>query len=264
MITIAAVLLASLPVAFSQSKARKSSRKQSAAPPSKTEVIIPPPVSEAEQKQLAETASQSRANLIAASNTYRESLEKVLELQRQDETRAAELVEKRKSLLDLGVISKRDLEESEQALAVAQARMGETRKQIGEVDHLVAEVNAAEQLARVPPEPQGTFRTSGALIRYVGASRWALSDFGKVDAFFRLKFSKPLPVSAIGQTDTHNRLGFDHREALDVAVHPDSDEGQALINYLRNQGISFIAIRYPIPGSATGAHIHIGPASKRL
>ena len=157
MITIAAVLLASLPVAFSQSKARKPSRKRSAAPPSKTEVIIPPPVSEAERKQLAETASQSRANLIAASNTYRESLEKVLELQRQDETRAVELVEKRKSLLDLGVISKRDLEESEQALAAAQARMGETRKQIGEVDHLVAEVNAAEQLARMPPEPQGAF-----------------------------------------------------------------------------------------------------------
>ncbi len=260
-LAIATLLLASLPVAFSQ--ARKPARKRSAAPPSKTRVVIPPPVSEAERKQLAETASQSRANLIAASKIYRESLERVLELQKQDETRAAELVEKRKTLLDLGVISKREVEEGEQSLGAAQARMSETRKQIEEVDHLVAEVNAAEQLAKMPPEPRGSFRASGALIRYVGASRWALSDFGKVDAFFRLKFSKPLPVSAIGQTDTHNQLGFDHREAIDVAVHPDSAEGQALINYLRGQGISFIAIRYPIPGSSTGAHIHIGPSSKR-
>jgi hypothetical protein len=264
-VALAFVLLAA-PPALSQRKTRKPA---TARPKPKT--VTPPPsipigepLSEEERRQLADAASQSRANLIAASSTYRESLEKVLELQRQDETRALELVEKRRKLLDLGVISKRELEESEQSLAAAQARMGETRKQIGDVDHLVAEVNAAEQLAKMPPEPQGTFRASGALIRYVGASRWALSDFGKVDAFFRLKFGKPLPASAIGQTETHNRLGFDHREALDVAVHPDSAEGQALINYLRGQGISFIAIRYPIPGSATGAHIHIGPASKRI
>ncbi len=247
MFTIALILPASAPAAFSQSKARK-----------------PSPVGEAEQRQLAETASQSQANLIAASSTYRESLGRVLEIQKQDEARAAELVEKRKTLLDLGAISKRELEESEQALGAAQARMNETRKQIEEADRLIAEVNAAEPPAGMPPEPQRSFRTAGALIRYVGASRWTLSDFGKVDAFFRLKFSKPLPVSAVGQTDTHNRLGFDHRAAIDVAVHPDGIEGQALINYLRGRGISFIAIRYPIPGSATGAHIHVGPSSKRI
>jgi vacuolar-type H+-ATPase subunit I/STV1 len=264
MFAIALILSASVPAAFSQSNARKSSRKRSAAPTTKTKVTIPPPVGEAEQKDLAETIIQSWTNLIATSNTYRESLERILELQKQDEARAAESVEKRKTLLDLGVISKRELEEGEQALGAAQARMSEMRKQIEEVDRLVAEVNAAEQLDGMPPEPQGSFRTAGALIRYVGAILWDLSDFGKVDAFFRLKFSKPLPVSAIGQTETHNRLGFDHREAIDVAVHPDSAEGQALINYLRGQGISFIAIRYPIPGSATGAHIHIGPSSKRI
>ena len=65
---------------------------------------------------MTETARQSRANLISASNTYRESLERILELEKQDEARAAESVEKRKTLLDLGVISKRKLEEGEQAL----------------------------------------------------------------------------------------------------------------------------------------------------
>src|SRR5262249_19178553 len=46
--------------------------------------------SKEDAKKLAEVASQSRANLLSASNAYRESLEKLLELQRQDESRAAE------------------------------------------------------------------------------------------------------------------------------------------------------------------------------
>ncbi|HKR61962.1 MAG TPA: hypothetical protein VJS64_19905 [Pyrinomonadaceae bacterium] len=264
MFAIVLLMPVSASAAFSTTKVRKTARKRSVAPAARTEATIPPAASEAEQKQLVETAGQSRANLITASNTYRESLERVLELEKQDEARAAELVEKRKVLLDLGAISKRELEAGEQALTAVQARMSEMRKQIEEVEHLIAEINTEEQPARMLLEPPGSFRPAGALVRYVGASHWALSDFGKVEAFFRLKFSKPLPVSAMGQTETHNRLGFDHRAAIDVAVHPDSIEGQALIDYLRGQGISFIAIRYPIPGSATGAHIHIGPSSKRL
>jgi vacuolar-type H+-ATPase subunit I/STV1 len=244
--------------------AQKPARKRASTPPTRSQTSTPPQVPETEQEKLADAASQSRAHLLKASNVYRESLEKLLELQRQDETRAADVVEKRKSLLDLGVIAKRELDESEQALTEARSKTAETQKQIAEIDQLVAEVNAAEELAKMPPAPPGVFRSSGVMIRYVGASRWALGDIGKVDAFFRLKFSKPLPVSALGQTETHNHLGFDHREAIDVAVHPDSAEGQELINYLASQGISFIAIRGAIAGSATGAHIHIGPPSKRI
>jgi hypothetical protein len=91
-----------------------------------------------------------------------------------------------------------------------------------------------------------------------------MSDLDKIDAFFRLKFGRVLPVSAFGQSETHSRLGLDHHDAIDVAIHPDSAEGQELINYLRSQKISFIAIRGAIPGSSTGAHIHIGPTSKRI
>ena len=243
--------------------AQKGGRKRAPAPKTKSPKTTPQ-VSQEETKKLDDAASASRANLLKASNAYRESLEKLLELQQQDQSRAAELVGKRKELLDLGVIAKRDLEAGERALAEAQGKVAETTKQIAEVDQLVAEVNAAEELAKMPAEKIGVFRSTGMLVRYVGASRWALSDFGKVDAFFRLKFSRPLPTSAVGQTETHNRLGFDHREAIDVALHPDSAEGQALIGYLTSQGISFIAIRGVIPGSATGAHIHIGPESKRV
>ena len=250
--TIALILLACAPVAFAQSA-----------------------------KQQTETVSQSWAQLIAASQDYRASLARVLELQMQEQARAAELVEKQKLLFAQGSSSKRELEVGEQAFQAAQTRTNEVRQQLEEVDQLIAEASATESLVKQPAEAPNNIRSPrrllhrenapseskgnyrNALIRYAGTSAWALSDFAKVDAFFRAQFGKPLAVSAFGESATHNRLGFDHRAAIDVAVHPDSNEGQTLIEYLRKQGIPFIAIRCAIPGSATGAHIHIGPPSKR-
>jgi hypothetical protein len=256
LLAVAFILIITAPHAPAQKAAGRKSKVKSANATRR--------ISKEETKKLAEAASQSRADLLSASSAYRASLEKLLELQRQDESRAAEVVGKRKGLLALGVIAKRELEDGERALAEAQGKIAETMRQIAEVDNLVAEVNAAEELAKTSAERPGLYRSAGLVVRYVGASRWALSDLGKVDAFFRLKFGRPLPVSAIGQTETHNQLGLDHREAVDVAVRPDSFEGQTLIGYLTSQGVSFIAIRGAIPGSATGAHIHIGPPSKRV
>lgn len=217
----------------------------------------------AEIQVASEVAEASRARLLTASQTYRQSLERLLVLQTQDVERAQAQVNKNAKLLEMGLIARRQLETSEQELNEVVSKQGETARQIESLDHLVAEVHAADQLAKAPVAPQGVFRSNGSLLRFVGASKWAMNDATKVDAFFRLKFGKPLPISAFGQTETHQRLGFDHREAVDVAIHPDSPEGQELINYLQTQGISFIAIRGAIAGSATGAHIHIGPPSRR-
>ncbi|MEK7210964.1 MAG: hypothetical protein AAB070_06055, partial [Candidatus Binatota bacterium] len=71
------------------------------------------------------------------------------------------------------------------------------------------------------------------------------------------------PVSALGQTSFHDQMKFDHRDAMDVALHPDSSEGKTLMAYLRKSGVPFIAFRNGVPGSATGAHIHIGKPSLR-
>ncbi|MCI0661694.1 MAG: coiled-coil domain-containing protein 22 [Acidobacteria bacterium] len=221
-----------------------------------------PQVTEKEMKELSEAASKSREHLIATSKTYRESLEHLLALHKQNEERTAQSVEKKRQLFEMGLIAKRELEEIEGELDEAKKKTVEIQTQIDSVDHLVAEVQTQEQLAKMPAVSPGS--STGLLIRYVGASRWAMSDINKIDAFFRLKFNRPLPVSAIGHTVTHAQLGFDHHDAIDVALHPDSAEGQDLINFLRSQGISFIAIRGAIAGSATGAHIHIGPASKRI
>jgi len=62
----------------------------------------------------------------------------------------------------------------------------------------------------------------------------------------------------------HDKLGFDHRNAVDLAIHPDTAEGRAVMDWLRRAGLSFIAFRGAVSGAATGAHIHVGEPSQRL
>jgi len=93
--------------------------------------------------------------------------------------------------------------------------------------------------------------------------RWSLADAKKVETFFFAKFGRPLPTTAFGQSDIHDRWGLDHRQGLDVGLHPDSPEGIALVDYLRNENIPYLVFRHAIPGVATGPHIHIGRPSHR-
>ena len=93
--------------------------------------------------------------------------------------------------------------------------------------------------------------------------KWSLADATKVEEFFVSKFKRPLPLSAFGQSELHTRWGLDHRNGMDVGVHPDSVEGRALIEFLRTESIPFLVFRGPIPGVATGPHIHIGNRSPR-
>jgi hypothetical protein len=93
---------------------------------------------------------------------------------------------------------------------------------------------------------------------------WRLSDSAKVENFFMAKFNRPLPLTAFGQSDLHTSWGLDHRQGMDVGLHPDSPEGRVLVNFLRTERIPFLAFRTAIPGVATGPHIHIGKGSHRL
>ena len=93
---------------------------------------------------------------------------------------------------------------------------------------------------------------------------WRLSDAARVEKFFSDKFKRPLPVTAFGQSELHRRWGFDHRNSLDVGVHPDSPEGRALIKFLRAEAIPFLTFRSAVPGVASGPHVHIGRPSPRI
>jgi hypothetical protein len=101
-------------------------------------------------------------------------------------------------------------------------------------------------------------------LRYDGSAIFNLSDFHILEAAFSAHFGKTLPVSAMGETAVHRALGFDHRDRVDVAVHPDQPEGIWLRQFLETHRIPYFAFRHAVPGKATGAHIHIGPGSTRL
>lgn len=96
------------------------------------------------------------------------------------------------------------------------------------------------------------------------AGDWSITDSAKVEDFFRLRFNRRLPLTAFGQSELHTRWGLDHRQGIDVGLHPDSPEGRVLIDFLRTEKIPFLAFRGAVPGVATGPHIHIGKGSHRL
>jgi len=89
----------------------------------------------------------------------------------------------------------------------------------------------------------------------------ARQDLGN---YFRQKYGRNLPVSSIGQDAVHNRLGWNHRDAFDLRLHPDSPEGHDVISYLTENNIPFTPFHGAIPGHATGPHIHVGLPSHRL
>jgi hypothetical protein len=213
------------------------------------------------EPSLTDRLKKAKADVVTAANDYKASLERLLALQENDVKFAADTVEKRKELLALSIISKRELEESERTLSAAQDKVADTKKQIGESDDLIAEATAEGQMVKLAP---GTYQATAALIRYNGSANWVLTDAAKVQSFFTSRFNHALPISAFGQTPVHDHLGFDHHNSIDVAVTPDSTEGQTLMAYLRSAGIPFIAFRHAVRGSATGAHIHIGYPSKRV
>jgi len=117
-----------------------------------------------------------------------------------------------------------------------------------------------ERVTRIEhPKPEGEAATT----QQQAPGKWSLAEASKVEKFFVTKFGRPLPVSAFGQSDLHTRWGWDHRNGMDVGLHPDSVEGRALIEFLRAESIPFLVFRGPIPGVATGPHIHVGNRSPR-
>lgn len=228
---------------------------------------VPVHQAQAEKSQAANERTKLRDEFIKATKEYKATLEQLLLFHERDEKKAEEKLAKLKDLYTQGLISKRDLEIAEHEVADVQAKSAETRRQMLAADAQVAETlvesEALEQMAKAPPLPAGRLIKTTLYIRYNGSSAWSLGDSWKVQQFYRQSFQRQLPISAFGQSATHDRLGLDHHNAMDVPLNPDSAEGQSLMSFLRNSGISFSAFRIAIPGSATGPHIHIGRPSHR-
>src|SRR5687768_9476872 len=207
---------------------------------------------------------RAQTELIARTRAYRESLELVLAFQEAEAARAEALARSRRELLDRGFIARREVETLEALAGTARAKVEETRQRMGEADALMGETLAAIEVAKMPRPGPGEIVSTATMVRYQGVVELATGSMESLRAFFAEQFGRALPVSALGQTPVHDRLGLDHRHALDVAVHPDSAEGKGLMAYLRRERIPFLAFKGPVPGASTGAHIHIGQVSPRL
>jgi hypothetical protein len=205
---------------------------------------------------------EARTRLVESTREYRLTLERLLVIQEAAAARAGREAGMRRTLLHQGIISRREAEESERAAAAAGRRLGETQQRLAETDAALAETLAAIELAHLPPAAESV--STPLAVGGSGAVDVTAPIVARLEQFFLVRFTRPLPVSARGQTAVHDRLRLDHHHAVDVSVHPDTEEGRALIEYLRLHRIPFLAFRGFIAGASTGAHVHIGPASSRV
>jgi hypothetical protein len=208
--------------------------------------------------------SRSRTDVIQKIKETRAGAEKLLVLHEAERQRLADEYQRRRELYHEGLIARNDVLQAEHALAQAMLKVDEDKRWLAESDMAITEATLRDELLRLPALAPGAYAETGTLLRFNGGTLWKLGDAFRIERFFLETFGRALPISALGQTSTHDRLRFDHRDAMDVALHPDSKEGQSLLNYLRQAGIPFVAFRSAVPGAATGAHIHIGRPSRRL
>jgi hypothetical protein len=207
--------------------------------------------------------TRARNDVIQKIKETRAGAEKLLALHESERQRALERYEQQRDLYYQGLIARNDVFEAEHALAQAMLRVDEDKRWLAETDMAITEAMMRDELLRLPGLAVGGYSETSTLLRFNGGALWSLAFAPRIEKFYFETFGRPLPISALGQTPTHDRLRFDHRNAMDVALHPDSAEGRSLLNYLRQAGIPFIAFRNAVPGAATGAHIHIGKPSPR-
>ena len=215
-----------------------------------------------------------RNQLAEATRDYKANLERLVAIYEAEAKQADERLQKMKELSAQGLITRREVEASEDAAAHARDKYVDAQAQLKGADVQLAEAlvevegdeNAPKfrlSTAQAPRAVGGSAHTT-AYIRYGGGRAWSLTEAGAIKQFFIARFGRPLPIHVFGQSPLHDRWNYDHRNAMDIGLNPASREGQALVEYLRANGVPFTAFHFAVPGVATGPHIHIGLPSHRI
>lgn len=260
LLTARAFFTTALALVLLPSELSAQRKPRSAKPKPKTDIA-------GELARSTKELARLQEEFIKATKDYKDNLQKLKASYQRDVTRAELELTKSKDLFVAGLISRKDLKVSERAVAQARDKVAEVDRNNALADTQIAdtllEAEAEAKLRTSRPIPRGSTVSTAAMIRFNGGGAWVLSDAWKVQRFFQQAFQKPLPISVFGQGAIHVRWRLDHNNSLDVSLHPDGREGQALLGFLRNNGIPFLAFRQAIPGTATGPHIHIGRPSHR-
>jgi hypothetical protein len=225
------------------------------------------PRTRATQTRPVDELARLREDFVKATKDYKTSLEKLRASYDKDVRKAEDELIKSRELFAAGLISRNAVEAGEAQVAQAKGKIAEVDRRMTNADSQIAdtllEAEAETKLAKSRPMAKGSIMRTSSFVRYNGAAIWNLSDAWKVQRFFLDAFKKPLPIAVLGQGAIHDRWHLDHHNAMDVSLYPDSPEGQALLGFLRANGIPYLAFREAIPGTATGPHIHIGRPSHR-
>ena len=200
--------------------------------------------------ELEDLRAQDPADMIAAA-------ERRVERQRERVVRLEKLVA-------AGVSSRADLEAAKSemdarasvvSIAQGRARLFAELTEMAHAEQRAADLAAAGMLpGAIGPDME----------YFPGKGRFNDVDFKQVSTAFEKQFSRPLPVSAKGETAAHRSLGFDHRGRVDIGLNPDAPEGLWLRQLLTQSEVPYIAFRRRIAGSSTAPHIHLGLPSPKL
>ena len=166
-------------------------------------------------------------------------------------------------LVEAGLVPRQSLIAPTEELNLAQADYDVIVART-ELVRQLAEIVRSEEVADVPAERQEGTTVLAVMERFDGRVPITPESVHRIKTAFEQQFHETLPVSAEGETALHRAMGFDHRNRVDVALVPDTPEGVWLRQYLERNAIPYYAFRGSVPGKATGAHIHIGPASNRI
>ena len=265
---IALLLLAGGILAWSQTPGeRELSRAQSNLEFLRSQVeagVLPRAKLEEAQDALADAhdAELLSRTLYGRDLTEEQTAEMEAAALRRLERRKAE-VEKLKQLVDADALARNSLTKPMEDVTWARQEY-DLVVQRAQLVHELAEQARAEQQAIEAQESSKPSIGGPVMERFAGDGTFTHEDFKHVVLAYEKQFKKPLPVSAQGETALHRSLGFDHRDRVDVALFPDSAEGEWLREYLESNEIPYYAFRNFVPGKATGAHIHIGPPSNRI
>ena len=158
--------------------------------------------------------------------------------------------------VEAGALPARRLAEATEALksAARQLELAQSRAKI--VRQMVRQASAESYFDELEQEELA--------YKFEGFTIYEMDALNEIDELYYQAFREPPPISAEGDTPLHRSLGLDHAGRVDIAVHPDSEEGMYLTFLLEGWGIPYIAFRSAVPGQSTGPHIHVGPPSERI
>jgi hypothetical protein len=194
--------------------------------------------------------------------TEKQADEMVAAAQRRYDRQKA-MLERYQKLVDAGVLARNEIEPLEAEIESRRVTVDLARSRASLLDELAAMARTESTFMQRDQDEPGV-RDHHVMEHFGGDGVFSPLDLKKVMTAYELKFHRPLPISANGETSIHRALGFDHRGRVDVALNPDQPEGAWLLAYLEKHDIPFYAFRAALPGKATGPHIHLGPGSTRL